>query len=296
MNKIVANCLVLFFAGILALLLVQEILTVVQKVSQVLSSVEFTEVKNGVYESSIFGIVIKTVQHLRPLLLDEYCKCSVKSFKIEGTSKPCKSISAPIPNNPIFMKETMINSSHFYVTLIEGPMNFERGEILHVSCYFPAPNTLGTAIYPLNFDRGVKLLSDVKSAALFFDKYLKTRPQTILSGGQKILFKLHSVFLQEKDGKGSSLGRYINSHITATSSGDDRFTEVILSWDTPLYILVKRFKLGNYLQVANLFATFFLSVELVYAIYGRFTKDKLITTPQANVHDEDFRTSFSSTH
>ena len=80
---------------------------------------------------------------------------------------------------------------------------------------------------------------------------------------------------QDLNGEVGPGGRHINSHITTTPSGDDRLTEFIITWETPVYVLVKRFKLGNHLQIAKLLATFLLSVELVYAMYGRFTKQKL---------------------
>ena len=197
MKKSVAKCLVLFFASLLVLLLVQEILTTMEQVSNVFSSVEFSEVKNGLYESSIFLVAVKTVKNLKPLLLDYYCNCTKKFSTSYGDDlklhQPCKQFSGPFPNDINYVrKETMSNSTFFLLTLIECPMDFERGEFIHVLCHFPESNILATTTFPLNFDQGVQALADTKLGMMFADKYFKTRPQKLLSGGQKILFKLSS--------------------------------------------------------------------------------------------------------
>ena len=272
MNKTAAKLLVVFFASLLVLLLVYEILTLSESVTQTLSSVEFNQVENGLYERSVFGISAKIVETSQPVFLENDCTCTVELHQAKDHSKHCKIWSAPFPSDPNYVSEALLTKTPFLsVSSIEGPVNFKMGELLRITCLTEQRANFGIMSLPMTLEYMLNVMSDPTKAVEFFDKYFKTRPQRILSGGQNILMKLRSMHFQDLNGHVGIEGRHIYSHITTTSTGNDSLTEFVVTWQSPVYVLVKRFKLGNYLQIAKLLATFLLSVELLFAMYGRFT-------------------------
>ena len=276
MEKTTAKILVMFFGSLLVLLLTHEIYTLVLSITDILSSVEFNQVENGFYESIVLAVSAKTIKSSQPILLETSCNCSVELHNTDVNSRKCRIFSAPFPSDPNYIIKTILtNSTYLSASAIEGPRDFGKGEFMRMTCSTEDYANFGILILPLTFDRTFELLSHTDTAVQFFDTHFRTRPQRILSGGQNILITMSSLIMQDQKGFVGPEQKYLNTHISTTASGDERLTEFILTWQTPIYVLVKRFKLGNYLQILKLLATFFLSIELVFAMYGRFRKNKI---------------------
>ena len=103
-----------------------------------------------------------------------------------------------------------------------------------------------------------------------FDAKYHSRPDFLVSGGQHILIKLDSTVFPDTDGNVGTSGRYINSQMSSTSSGDPLYTRIVVTWNSEVYKSVQKVNLGSYWNIAQVVATFGLSVELLVAMYGRF--------------------------
>ena len=108
-----------------------------------------------------------------------------------------------------------------------------------------------------------------KVVSVFFD----THEYLFLTlGGKNILIKLEKTVFRDINGNIDIEGKFINSYMTYTSSGRPFYTQMVLAWDSQIYKSVQKVKMRNYLKIAKVVATFILSVELIIAMYGRYTR------------------------
>ena len=59
-----------------------------------------------------------------------------------------------------------------------------------------------------------------------------------------------------------------------TNIGNSTFTQIVLAWDSAIVKSVQKVAIGCSWDVLRNVATFALSVELVFAMYGRYTATK----------------------
>ena len=93
MNKTMAKVLLSFFAILIAFLLAENIISVVDQISTVYSSLLYQKVEIGRYDSSIFLLTGFGLPNLEVISLQTVCKCSRKFHESPEVSKPCRSFT-----------------------------------------------------------------------------------------------------------------------------------------------------------------------------------------------------------
>lgn len=86
------------------------------------------------------------------------------------------------------------------------------------------------------------------------------------------MIKLESTVFKDTNGNINTGGKYINSCMSYTDSGNPLQTHIVVTWDSEIYKSVQTVQMRSYLKIAKVVATFVLSVELIIAMYGRYSR------------------------
>ena len=126
---------------------------------------------------------------------------------------------------------------------------------------------------PLTWTRFTELMSDPKHDAIdFYEENFSLRPLMFFSGGRRTLLKLSQNVIENSENPQSSkdgLGRFINTEISSTSSGNPSHSEMIVAWESSYYTLNRRITQGSVWHVFTILATFILTIEKIYSYYRR---------------------------
>ena len=106
----------------------------------------------------------------------------------------------------------------------------------------------------------------------FYEENFSLRPLMSFSGGRRTLLKLSQQVIEDSENAHSSkdgLGRFINTEISSTSSGNPSHSEMIVAWESSYYALNRRITQGSVWHVFTILATFILTVEKIYSCYWK---------------------------
>ena len=226
------------------------------------------------YESSILGLAAITVDEKFSVPLQGFCNCSRHIYPTFNTPLSCNSLPFVSPTVAGLRTDITLNKSSVqsFAIIVENPREFKNQELLRLTCNYPEEVIFTYLTLPMGFNQVLNLTEDFNKFVKFYQDHFNTRPRRLFGSGAKILIKLMSKVFQDLDGKVSPDGRHINSHISRSSIGNPLHTEIVLSWDSSMFGLIKKVKTGSYLQLLKLVATFGLSLELLCAMYSRFRR------------------------
>ena len=166
--------------------------------------------------------------------------------------------------------------------MIAAPEDFKNQEIVKLSCRWKYAVNFNYVNVPKVLNPAFEFKHGFQGAANYYTQNFGSRYSLPLTGGRKILIQLESQEFQNLEGFVTEHSRFINSYVSSTDSGDPLYTEIVIAWASPFYKIVRKVKLGNNLHILKLVATFVLSIELLFAMWGRFKK-----SAQRGKHEEN---------
>ena len=200
MQKLAARCLVGFFGFLLAFLFVQDVLTIVNEIHTICSSLEYEKLDNGFYDSTIVVVSASHASEMGQTVdLLNHCSCSKTFHRIPNKTETCNIDSfdyydVNIPNKLAI--NTSGNSKPFRYSVIESPRDFTNGENIKLSCSSDFELLFTYIFLPITYESITHFENDGHIGE-FFDGHFASRPKVIVSGGQSILIKLESTVFRD---------------------------------------------------------------------------------------------------
>ena len=220
------------FATLLAIVIVQETIAMIEESKQKSSSITFPEVPNGVCEQSVLlKNAINLASDFAYMEFLSSCECRQMSFKNRSNINPCSALEVQAP-----FKDTHENGSTFPstipTTLILNPQSFADRAYLNLTCNMTSGIYFQYGAFPVTWGELITLASNTSV------KQGELRPLDDVSAGHKVLIRYFEKHFLDKNDVMGPAGRFIYSDSSSTSAGDPLVTEMIFTYASCKYELV----------------------------------------------------------
>ena len=106
----------------------------------------------------------------------------------------------------------------------------------------------------------------------FYDKYMADFPMVVLEAEARNLILLEKRVVQKLNEPVNFLNTYIDHQVSRTASGVPNYTEVVVAWNSQLYLHVKEITIGSIFSIVKLLATTLLALERLLAFKNRLMR------------------------
>ena len=273
MNKIMRVLLLVCFGSSLCFLLLRDFFSAVAELSVPVSVLEYPEVENGVYDSSVIGFSLDMASdpHAGNLDISNYCNCSSRLMKNRSENRNCSQIATLFPLQYVDNGGN-VRTSFNSLLFVEAPKDFGRCELIVIKCEPPVKSILWFQTIPITWNDFVAVVANHSEAIEMYERHFDSRPQLQTPGGHKILVKLSEQRFEDRDGVMRDGDRFIKSTVSVARVEEQLYIEAVVAWENSVTAVVRTLTATNYLAFVKYLATFLLTAEKIFYFYTKFIK------------------------